>query len=181
MKQIEKIPALRLFFALWPSSAECSALSAWHSPLRELCKGRVMRTDSLHATLVFLGEVEERRLEALKLVAQGVNGRGFELKLTTAHFWGHNHIVYAAPDATPPQLGELVQALEAGLRKHRFQIEDRTYKPHVTLLRNAHWSDAPLPDMPVVSWKFNDFVLVQSQRDEDGVPHYEVLARFPLQ
>ena len=92
---------MRLFFALWPSAAECAALSAWHSPLRKLCGGRVMRTDTLHSTLVFLGDVEESRLEVLRLVAKGSNCRGFELKLTTAHYWGHNHIVYAAPDETP--------------------------------------------------------------------------------
>lgn len=140
-----------------------------------------MRTDTLHSTLVFLGGVEESRLEALRLVAEGVSSRGFELKLTTAHYWGHNHIVYAAPDAIPPQLAKLVQELEDKLRRHHFHIEDRTYKPHVTLLRNAQWSDAPLPAMPEVSWKFDDFVLVQSLHDEDGSSHYEVLARFPLQ
>jgi 2'-5' RNA ligase len=180
MKQTEKPPTLRLFFALWPSSAECSALSAWHSPLRLLCGGRVMRTDTLHSTLVFLGDVEESRLEALLLAAQETNWQGFELKLTTAHYWGHNHIAFAAPDATPPQLAELVKELESRLRKHRFHFEKRPYKPHVTLLRNAQWSDAPLPLMPAVSWKFNNFVLVQSMRDEGGAAHYEVLARFPM-
>jgi len=181
MMQMEKAPTVRLFFALWPNAAECAALSAWHSPLRELCGGRVMRTDTLHSTLVFLGDVEESRLDALRSIAQGSNTRDFELELTAAHYWGHNHIVYAAPEATPPQLAELVQELEAGLRKQHFHLEDRPYKPHVTLLRNAQWSDAPLPAMPAVNWKFNDFVLVRSRRDEQGAPYYEVLARFPLQ
>lgn len=139
-----------------------------------------MRTDTLHSTLVFVGEVEESRLEVLRLVAKGVGGPAFELKLTTAHYWGHNHIVYAAPDAAPPQLAELVNELEARLRKHHFQIESRPFKPHVTLLRDAKWSDAKLPQMLAVFWKFNDFVLVKSLRDEQGVPYYEVLARYPL-
>ena len=138
-----------------------------------------MLADTLHATLVFLGEVAEHRLEALRLAAQETNWRGFELKLTTAHYWGHNHIAYAAPDATPPQLAELVQELESRLRKHRFHFDKRLYKPHVTLLRNAQWSDAPLSAMPAVSWKFNEFVLVQSLSDGQGA-HYEVLARFPI-
>ena len=180
MEQVEKVPTLRLFFALWPSSAECAALSAWHSPLRKLCGGRVMRTDTLHSTLVFLGEVEKARLQALRQAAQETKAGRFELKLTSAHYWGHNHIVYAAPDATPPQLAELVQGLESALRTYHFNFDKRPYKPHVTLLRNAHWNDVPLPPLPVVHWKFNDFVLVQSLRDEDGTPHYEVLARFPL-
>jgi RNA 2',3'-cyclic 3'-phosphodiesterase len=181
MNQTDKIPVVRLFFALWPNADECSALSAWHSPLRELCGGRVMRTDTLHSTLVFLGDVEETRLETLRQVAQGLSCRAFELKLTAAHYWGHNHIVYAAPTAPPPQLAKLVQELETRLRKQHFHVEERPYKPHVTLLRNAQWRDAALPPMPAVSWKFNDFVLVQSRSDEEGAAYYEVLARFPLQ
>jgi len=180
MKQVEKTPTCRLFFALWPSAAECAALSAWHPALQKQCGGRVMRTDTLHSTLVFLGDVEQGRLDVLRLVAQGLNCRGFVLELTTAHYWGHNHIVYAAPDMIPPQLVELVRELESRLRKHHFHIEDRPYKPHVTLLRNAQWSDAPLSPMPTVTWKFNDFVLVQSRRDEEGAAYYEVLARFPM-
>jgi RNA 2',3'-cyclic 3'-phosphodiesterase len=171
---------VRLFFALWPSATERVALAAWQPPLKDLCGGRVMRIDTLHATLVFLGEVEEHRLEALRLAAQETNWRGFELKLTTAHYWGHNHIAYATPDATPPQLTELVHELESKLRKHRFHVENRPYKPHVTLLRNAVWSDAKLPSMPAVSWKFNEFVLVQSSRDGQDTPYYDVLARFPI-
>ena len=139
-----------------------------------------MRTDTLHSTLVFLGDVEKSRLEVLRLLAKGANTRGFELKLTAAHYWGHNHIVYAAPDETAPQLAELVQELEGKLRKHHFHIEKRAYTPHVTLLRNAKWRDKSLPSMPAVTWKFNDFVLVQSRRDEEGAAYYEVLARFPM-
>jgi 2'-5' RNA ligase len=180
MMHSDKEPLFRLFFALWPNAAERAALSAWQKPLLDCCGGRAMRGDTLHATLVFLGEVAEQRLEALRLAAQETNWQGFELKLTAAHYWGHNHIAFAAPDVTPPQLGELVKELETRLRKHRFHLEQRPYKPHVTLLRNAQWSDAKLPTMPAVSWKFNEFVLVRSARDEQGAAHYEVLERFPL-
>lgn len=178
MKQNEKEPSFRLFFALWPNAAERALLAAWQQPLLDLCGGRLMHAETLHATLVFLGNVAERRLEALQLAARETNWLGFDLKLTTAHYWGHNHIVYAAPDATPLQLTELVHELESGLRKQRFHFEKRPYKPHVTLLRNAQWSDAKLPLMPAVTWKFNEFVLVRSSSDEQGA-RYEVLARFP--
>lgn len=170
---------MRLFFAFWPNDAERAAMAAWQPLLRELCGGRVMRTDTLHATLVFLGEVGEHRLQALQLAAQEVNSRRFELILTTVHYWGHNHIAYAAPEAIPPQLAELVHELERSLRKHHFHFDVRPYKPHVTLLRNAQWSDAHLPPMPTVRWQFNDFVLVQSKQNEQGA-EYEVLARFPM-
>jgi RNA 2',3'-cyclic 3'-phosphodiesterase len=177
MKQNTKETSLRLFFALWPGNAERTALAAWQPPLHKLCGGRMMRTDTLHTTLVFLGEVAESRLEALRLAAQETDFQSFGLNLGEAHYWGHNHIVYAAPVATPQPLTELVGRLEHNLRKHRFPFEIRPYKPHVTLLRNALWSDEALPPLPAVSWKFNEFVLVQSLSDGQGA-RYEVLERF---
>jgi 2'-5' RNA ligase len=168
---------LRLFFALWPSAAERTALAAWQPPLRELCGGRVMRGDTLHATLVFLGDVAEHRLEALQLAAQETPFAEFELSWTRAHYWGHNHIVYAAPEMIPAQLAELVSELERNLRRHRFRFEQRPYKPHITLLRHAKWSDVELPSMPAVRWRVRSFALVQSLSDEQGA-RYKVLARF---
>jgi 2'-5' RNA ligase len=167
----------RLFFALWPSDTERAALVAWQPPLHELCGGRAMRANTLHATLVFLGVVAEHRLEALQLAAQETCFQRFELELAAARYWGHNHIVYAAPDGVPTQLAQLVNDLEDKLHKHRFRFEQRLYKPHVTLLRNAKWSDTPLPAQAKVCWQVHDFVLVQSVGDERGA-HYEVLAHF---
>lgn len=170
---------VRVFFALWPGAPERAALAAWQPPLRELCGGKAMRADTLHATLVFLGDVSIHRLEALKLAAQEAEGMAFDFRLDSARYWGHNHIAYAAPSVVPPALPALVNELERRLRAHRFRFDLHAYKPHVTLLRHAKWSDDPLPLMPEVVWRAHDFVLVQSLRDEQGA-RYEVLARFPL-
>lgn len=170
-------PALRLFFALWPNDAERTALASWQSSLHALCGGRVMRPETLHSTLVFLGAVVESRLETLCLAAQEVNFRAFELNLTEARYWGHNHIVYAAPGTVPPPLAELVDELEHGLGKHGFRLERRPYQPHVSLLRNAKWHDALLPSLPAVRWRCREFVLVQSLSDAGG-PLYRILAHF---
>lgn len=170
---------LRLFFALWPSASERTDLAAWQTALQHTCGGRVMRPEGLHATLVFLGEVESDRLEALQLAAQEVSAPDFTLLLDVAHYWGHNHIVFAAPGHVPPALLQLVSSLEQSLRRHHFKFDARSYKPHVTLLRKAQWSDSPLPVMPSVAWQLHDFALVQSVGDEQGA-RYEVLVRFPL-
>lgn len=168
-------PTAKVFFALWPTAAERNQLDAWQKPLKELCGGRAMRSEMLHNTLVFIGNVEQSRLEALQLAAQEVRGEGFELCFDTAHYWGHNHIVYAAPARLPQQLALLVEALEQRLTMHRFKFDSREYKPHVTLLRHAHWTDIPLPTMQPVCWRIKDFALVQSMPQE-----YRVLAKFPL-
>ena len=138
-----------------------------------------MRSENLHNTLVFIGHIEQSRLEALQWAAQESSGKAFELCLDTAHYWGHNHIVYAAPSHVPPHLVQLVGTLERHLTKHRFKFDLREYKPHITLLRNARWTDAPLPEMQPVRWQVQDFALVQSAQ-KDGLANYQVLARFPL-
>lgn len=172
-------PAARVFFALWPKAAESKQLAAWQVPLKRLCGGRAMRGETLHNTLVFVGNVESYGLEVLQLAAQEVSGEGFELCFDEARYWGHNHIVYAAPRHVPQQLLQLVDALGRRLVAHRFEFDRRTYKPHVTLLRNARWSDTALPAMQPVSWQMGDFALVQSVPRE-GLTDYRVLARFPL-
>lgn len=169
----------KVFFALWPSAAEQVSLAAWQAPLRHLCGGRAMRGETLHSTLVFIGNVGHSRLEALQLAAQEVSGKAFELRFDAAHYWGRNHIVYAAPGLVPQHLAQLVSALEHHLELHRFKFDQREYIPHVTLLRNARWTDAPLPAMQPVRWQIQDFALVQSAQ-QNGQADYRVLARFPL-
>jgi RNA 2',3'-cyclic 3'-phosphodiesterase len=170
---------VKVFFALWPADAERGRQAAWQKPLHLLCGGRVMQSKTLHSTLVFIGDVELSRLEAMQLAAREASGKSFELCFDEARYWGHNHIVYAAPSHVPPHLVQLVAALEQRLTKHRFEFDQHEYKPHVTLLRNARWTDASLPAMLPVCWQIMDFALVQSVQ-KSGQAGYQVLARFPL-
>jgi RNA 2',3'-cyclic 3'-phosphodiesterase len=180
MKDKIKEAPVRVFFALWPDTEERAALAAWQPALKKLCGGKVMRAETLHATLVFLGDVVQHRLEALKLAAQEVQGRPFDLTFNAAHYWGHNHIVHAAPGMAPPQLRQLVHGLEQCLIAHHFHFDKHpAYKPHVTLLRHAKWGDAPLPKMHEVKWRMEGFSLMQSVRNEEGA-NYLMLARFPF-
>ncbi|HEY8887001.1 MAG TPA: RNA 2',3'-cyclic phosphodiesterase [Gallionella sp.] len=172
-------PTARVFFALWPDAAGRGQLASWQKPLQHLCGGRAMLGETLHNTLVFIGDVEQAKLEALQLAAQEVKGETFELCFDMARYWGHNHIAYAAPGEMPQQLAQLVSVLEQRLMTHRFKFDQREYKPHVTLLRNAQWTDAPLPAMQPVRWQIKDFALVQSEQ-KDGLASYRLLARFPL-
>lgn len=169
---------LRIFFALWPDDGERGALAAWQTPLHELCGGRAMRPDTLHTTLVFLGDVPADRLEALQRAAQETAFEPFSLCFDGARYWSHNHVVFAAPSVAPAPLHALVRSLEQRLAAHRFRFERRPYKPHITLLRHAQWGAAALPALPPVVWQVRDFVLVSSLRDERGA-RYEVFARYP--
>lgn len=171
--------SIRVFFALWPDDTGRHALADWQASLKELCGGKAMRPETMHNTLVFLGNVAMNRMDALMQSAREVSGTAFELLLDEARYWRHNHIVYAAPGRVPAELAQLVQNLEQRLRQHRFSFDQREYKPHVTLLRHASWNDTALPEMQTFTWPVHDFVLVQSLSDEHGV-RYQALARFPL-
>jgi 2'-5' RNA ligase len=171
--------SVRVFFSLWPKAVEREALVSWQTALQPLCNGRLMCPDTLHVTLIFLGELPAGRLEALMLAAAEVNATRFDLRLDEARYWGHNHILYAAPREISAQLRHLVSELERHLIHHRFKFEAKEYKPHVTLMRNVHWNDEPLPEMLPVSWSMQEFVLVQSA-SQNGEANYRVLAKFPL-
>ena len=171
--------AVRLFFTLWPKDEERTAMASWQGPLLKLCGGRSIPADILHSTLVFFGNVDVERLEALQLAAQEVSGSAFKLILDVARYWGQNHIVYAAPSHVPAQLIGLVEALEKSLHRHHFNFDQRVYKPHVTLLRHAHFTDRPLPTMQKIIWEINDFSLMRSIGGEQGAK-YETLCRVPL-
>lgn len=179
MTEAESQKPVRVFFALWPNEGERAALAAWQPSLQQLVGGRLTPAEKLHNTLVFLGEVQPERLEAMQLAAQEVNGAAFQLVFDVARYWGHNHIVYAAPVSVPKKLQQLVNDLEQRLLRHHFKFDHRAYKPHVTLLRHGQWTDAPLPVMRRVVWEIRDFVLVQSVSEGQEV-RYEVLARFAL-
>jgi len=163
--------SVRLFFALWPTAAECAALTRWQTTLQ--CGGRVMRPEALHATLLFLGNIEVARVETLKLAAEEISAENFEVCFDELRYWQHNHIVYAAPCAIPLQLQQLVHDLECAATAHDFKFEQREYQPHVTLLRKAH--DCLLPELPQVVWMVKAFVLAQSHQGT-----YRILAHFPL-
>ncbi len=184
MSNLATLERIKVFFAIWPTDSERTHMAAWQDILQRKCGGRVMRIETLHATLVFIGMVGQEKLETLQLAAQEINAEGFDLCFDAARYWGHNHIAYAAPTHIPKPLQHLVEALEKNLLGHGFKLEQRAYKPHITLLRDAHWPekmlpDKPLPDMLPVTCTVNNFLLVQSLHDERG-SRYEILAKFPL-
>lgn len=179
MSHAPDTPTARVFFALWPNEADGGALAAWQEPMRQACGGRAMRSETLHLTLVFLGEVERTRLDSLQAAAQEVRVQGFELCFDSVRYWNHNHIVYAAPHHLPPQLAQLVRVLEQDLDEHGFMFDRRGYKPHITLLRNIRSPQAELPVAQPVRWQIRDFALMQSV-PQRGAMSYLVLARFPL-
>jgi 2'-5' RNA ligase len=167
---------MRLFFALWPPREAAAALHDWALRARAATGGRATRAASIHLTLAFLGEVEERRVAELRDLA--ANGEPHALPIERARHWARNRIVWAGPNEMPAPLKALAGTLATQLQERNFPVEQRPFAAHVTLVRNAERSGA-LPALPQVDWPVREFVLVRSRLSAVG-PDYEVLERFAL-
>ncbi len=168
---------LRLFFALWPDDATRTALNHTGKWLHQHWDGRRMRADTLHLTLAFLGRTPVDQLDALIASVDAVEAGAFELTLDQPGHWQHNRVGWLGPSQPPPQLGELVNLLNAAIQQSGVVFDARPHVPHVTLLRNT--AGGGLPACEPVGWSVRDFVLVASRTESDGA-HYEVLQRWSL-
>jgi 2'-5' RNA ligase len=169
----------RLFFALWPDGRVRSRLEQAGKKLHAACGGRITRAETLHLTLVFLGDVEVSKIGALQSVAAEVRAPAFVMLLTRFGWWRHNRVAWAAPENAVPALAQLVDELQAVLQQAEFKLDRRPYAPHLTLLRKARCDRAELPPLAPVEWAVDDFVLVRSVTTTEGAA-YEILGRWPL-
>ncbi|MDH4061573.1 MAG: RNA 2',3'-cyclic phosphodiesterase [Aquincola sp.] len=163
-------PTCRLFLALWPAPATRRALAGaqqhWQWPAGAL----LTPADKLHLTLHFIGAVPAARVAA---VAEGLAlpSRRFTLVLDTAEVWPNRCAVLAARQV-PPALAALHSALADRLRDLQLPVEDRAFRPHVTLARKA--AGARPPEAPeAVRWAMRGHVLLQS-----AAGRYTPIARY---
>jgi RNA 2',3'-cyclic 3'-phosphodiesterase len=168
---------LKLFFALWPDEHVRRALWNTGGRLHDVWNGRRMKPDTLHMTLVFMGDTPDSRLEELRQLAGRVLGDTFQIRFKQAACWRHNKVGFLSPEDTPPALVQLVYGLEEGLEAAEFQFDQRTYKPHITLLRNTRCTTQVVFE-PIV-WNPEEFVLVASNQSDHG-PTYQLLGRWKL-
>jgi 2'-5' RNA ligase len=165
----------RLFFAVWPDAAAAKALHEAAREARLNCGGRLMRGETLHLTLAFLGEIPAGHWIDATAVAAGIAVEPFTVTLDRIEYWKHNRIVWAGGESEP--LAALASSLQTGLRASGFQLETRPFVAHMTLLRDAR-CPAPPPLAAPIAWAVTQFTLVQSSPSAAG-PHYETVGCWP--
>lgn len=169
---------LRVFYALWPDAALAERLYSLGGALQQHCGGRRMRRETLHMTLAFVGEVPAGRVGLLIEAGGAVAGRAFRMDLDTLGYWARKRIVWAGCSQTPDAASRLAGDVAAALLARGFEIEKRSFLPHVTLLRNAGPVDTG-SEGGETNWACTEFVLVASQRSSTGA-FYRRLAAWAL-
>jgi 2'-5' RNA ligase len=173
---VKQEPRLRLFFAVWPEPELAESLARWASQAAEATRGRVTRTEAIHLTMAFLGEVAESRLADVQAAARRVRAHRGDMRIEEARYWAHNRIVWVGPRETPAPLAALAADLKRELEVEGFQLEARPFQVHITLIRKAH-APRELPALPALDWQVREFLLMRSNIERDGA-RYEVLERY---
>ena len=174
MRLMREPAAARLFIALWPPADVRDAIAAWQSAWTWPSHSAVVRPERFHITLHFVGAVPEKRVEELKYVLRTVSAHGFSLHFGHHETWQHG-VMVLRPDTSPTGLRALHARIGLALGEIRMPVEERSYRPHVTLARRATGATPP-PQAADVHWESKDgFVLVQTLAGAGG---YEILGRF---
>ena len=150
--------------------------------LEVACSGRRMRAEGIHLTLVFLGEMRASQLDMLRFAANTVRGQSFDLIVDRISYWKFNRLVYATAGEVPPRLLKLVDSLKALMSANGFSFDNRTFRPHITLVRKVSLNFLPKSlhylDIPII-WPVNDWVLVKSEQARDRTV-YTPIGRWAL-
>lgn len=169
---------LRVFFALWPAP-ELRARIAQHALLWDFVPpARPTISDKLHLTILFMDGVPKERLEDVLAVGAKIarEAQPFILQLDHAEIWPQGGIAHLAPSHVPGELTALRQALARAAEHAGIPCDVRSFKPHVTLARNAKATFPPEVFTPMC-WHAAEFCLVRSVL---GTGRYALLARWIL-
>jgi 2'-5' RNA ligase len=170
--------ASRLFFAFWPDDQLAGRLGRIAGWCVHDAGGRKVPTRNLHLTLLFLGEVTATQQEALEETASRLAIPPLTLTLGQVEFWPRAKILCLTGDDDPPDPGllELVDTLRRSAKIQGLRVEDRPYRPHVTLARKVSRLAEP-PRLEPVTWALEGLCLVESV-PERGRYRYRVLREW---
>jgi 2'-5' RNA ligase len=167
----------RLFLAIWPDDAAGAALGRLARDLGLVAEGKPVEREKIHLTLVFLGEVAKEYQPAIAAIVRRATRRpGFVLTLDRVGSFRRARVAWAGPSIEPPDLMELQAQLEGELRTAGFALEERPYRPHVTLARKAVQA-LPVAAIEPIEVRCEAIALVVS---ESGTGRYATLESWPL-
>ena len=130
---------MRLFIGVDLPAEIKQALLDFQSELRLLgVKGSFKSQDNFHITLEFLGELGDSKIPALNetLAKVASNHKPFELNIVglgAFPSFKRPHTLWTGVDGSLIELNRLRDDLHHELKNKGFELEERQFKPHITL------------------------------------------------
>jgi 2'-5' RNA ligase len=180
---------VRLFAAVDPPAAAVVELAAALGDDRHPLL-RWVPPQQWHLTLAFYGEVDESKLEALLagLERAATRTRPFAVRLAGAGTFPRQRVkarvVWTGVDGAVDPMRRLADRCAGAGRRARIAMEDRAFRPHLTLARarqaavDATEAVAPLTSYRGSWWTVESFRLVRSSLGAEV--RHETVAEFPF-
>lgn len=180
---------MRLFVALTPPEEVIEDLRATtaelHSSAPEL---RWTRPEQWHVTLVFLGEVGNDLVSELARRLARAAGRHPPLSLCLGGSGRFGHrVLWTRVQGDRDRLRRLAGSTAAAARRSHLPVEDRPYRPHLTLARATGETDLRPLVQRLACWQGSPWVathlhLMRSHLGAapNGSARYEHIASWPL-
>jgi RNA 2',3'-cyclic 3'-phosphodiesterase len=171
----------RCFFALFPDAEAAKALSHLAEQLAHATVGRATPVERLHLTLAFLGDCSITEQKALALMAEKLvrQHHAFWLVADKLRLHERRGLAWLGVSLPAPALFELQQSLREMLRDACFELDEKRFKPHITLVRDMRRDPEFFPDFIPSHWNCQSLCLVSSELTSSG-PVYSVVGRWPL-
>ena len=151
----------RLFFALWPDHRQRERLRDVVGSVAKTVEGRAVDRRDWHVTLAFIGPFPENRVPYLLEKAAQIEVEPFRLNFDRLEFWPRPKVAALCAATVPPEMQQLVDSLNGVLLDLGLQPEDRNYRPHITVVRNARtFTTERLSQRVTTEW--SGFELVES-------------------
>jgi 2'-5' RNA ligase len=166
----------RLFFALWPDAAAREKLAWLAGEIAAAGEGKPVPAAKIHLTLAFLGSVAEERVAEAARAASELQSPAFALEVDRIGAFRSARVAWAGISRPPGELIALQAQLAAGLRARGFELEEREFAPHLTLVRKFG-KGMPAASIESIPWEARDIALVRSG---EGTGRYTTLASWPL-
>ena len=158
----------RLFFALWPDHRQRERLRDVVGSVAKTVEGRAVDRRDWHVTVAFIGPFPENRVPYLLERAAQIEVEPFRLNFDRLEFWPRPKVASLCAATVPPELQRLVDSLNGVLTDLGLKPEDRNYRPHITVVRNARaFTTERLTQRVTTEW--SSFELVESVSVPGGV------------
>lgn len=169
---------IRAFFALVPDDPVRLAFLALARDVARRSRGRSISGEHVHLTLAFLGDVPVEGLDTIRAIGDRMPRTGASLAFDTLGAWRASGVAWVAPSVLPPALATLHAKLHAALTEAGFALENRPFRPHVTLARRCV-QPHPRQQSSPIHWAVRKMSLIGSELRPDG-PVHTTIAEWTL-